>query len=199
MTADVIRYAEETPLAEMGEVLEIIARRLQKYRQAHNGCVPREIFFQTLGLGGTGTYWCHELVIEVWARDAFVGYALRLREGDEDYSGLYHIVGVVHRTTDGFSDCLDRLAKEVFGKDATWNDIGTAHYMGFPIHREPDRYDALCGSHVRIMRTTADALSCFVGTWRIFPDINDRRIIDHHQNTLRWLQKPNPEPFADLR
>ena len=91
-----LRAAEELPLEDLGDVLNVLAGRVQAHRAKNSGFVPREIFAACVALGGV--YPCVEVIVQVYEGEHFRGFAVKKRGGNEQgWEGEYQIVGQAAR------------------------------------------------------------------------------------------------------
>lgn len=110
-------YLRDTNLTDLGEEFSVLAERLWAERKKNNGFIPREVFNQSVGMGGN--YTTIIAIPQVVSESGEVlGYAHKMREaGDDGYQEYYHQPGTLMRTTqpDPYGDALKRLTQEFFG------------------------------------------------------------------------------------
>jgi len=196
----ILAMVDKAPLAQLGELFALLARKVAKHRGKNNGFVPFEVFASCLGIGGG--YVCFEVIplLELEGNQ-FGGYALKLRgeNGEQGWEGQYQIPGVVFTSTP--EAAFERLSKEVYGENHPVRlDQSNLEFVGIETHYEEER-GARCFSLVWKFRLQKRrVMSLLSGRWEAFSNLDDQRIIGHHRRTLRWASQPKETRpvFADL-
>lgn len=202
----IMKWAKSVPLEKMADPLSIIARRVNARRKNNQGFTPEPIFESCLSIGGV--FPAVELLISVVdLKGKTIGVALKKRgEGDHDWTGKYHIPGVVMRKGDTYSFVLDRLMDEMYGSvkakkgkhnsqiksrdTATFAALKAASPVHIHMYYVKER-GADCLSILLEIFIQSDALSHFKGTWKVFSSskIDSPQIIGIHQKLLAWCGK----------
>ncbi len=181
-------WAKKTPLEEMGNVLKIVAERLDEHRKGNKGFTPKSIFEPCLGIG-LG-YGAHEMMIIVMDGPVRTGVMLKLRSKDElSWAGFYQIPGVVEQPLDTEQTVINRLSKEIYGEEGRLRaDLSFCggRFLGIETHYETER-KCDCRTALWKMPVSRLDLPSLSGQWSLFtPDRFDSElIVDHHRNTLR--------------
>ncbi len=193
-----LSFLREARLEQYGPILEIVAERIFKHRLENEGYIPGNLHRDSVGVGGV--YPAVEIVVRlVDEQGVFQGYLLKMREThDQGWQGEWHIPGTGGRMTDGSDEPFARLAGELFGKrDASL--VAGAQPVGVEIHTEYRERKASCWTFVHTIDVRNP--SELDGEWQLYTprQLDDPAIVDHHRNTLRWINDPSRPFLADLR
>ena len=111
---------------------------------------------------------------------------------------LHQIPGITF--TKGINESLNRLKKEIFGESKEILKLEQLEFAGAEIHFEQER-NANCFTLVWYFEISKESIINLSGKWKFFPKnkINDQKIIDHHRETLGWVNDKKRSQFVDLR
>ena len=186
------------PWTELVPLMQALSGRLYAERQENpRGYTPKPIFELCLGMGGM--FVSAQIVNEVVGPNGeHLGFALKKRDESDSgdaWRGMFHSTCTSGLIKDTPGTMLDRDTVEAFGFHP---EDDTIEFLGVTIHDEPER----CGACLTVMhrrKVTMGMFSTFNGTWEIFKDVNDPRIIDHNRYLLQWVLDRGRPKFADVR
>jgi hypothetical protein len=199
MEKEVLDFLRNTPLSRLGEVFKILAEKVYQHRLTFKGFVPREIFEACFGMAGIGI--SVQIVNEVVDKKGkHLGFALKKRddpnEMGEKWVNLYHSTCATLYMTAQKNKLLERNTLEAFDK-LLEND--RLEFLGSTVHHEPERWSD-CVTFMFRRKITLKQFGEFKGTWKIFKNIHDPKIIDHNQYLLEWVTDSEREKvLADIR
>ena len=132
MDEKILDFVKKTELSKLGELFNVLVKKVSDYRLQNNDFLPMEIFSQAIGIGGN--YVCMEIVPVIPEK----GYILKLRDdsSEQDWKNLYQIPGITF--TKGISESLNRLKKEIFGESKEILKLEQLEFAGAEIHFEQD-------------------------------------------------------------
>ncbi len=201
----VIDYIAATPLAEMGDVLTALADKVYTHRLDNRGYVPIQVFEQLLGPVTVSVQIVHS-VFEHGKGE--VGYAMRLREGDEAglaYQGKYHNTCTSLRWGDTLKSAILRNDKDAF--DNLEEGKGLVG-LGVTYHHEAPRRN-MDLTFMFLRHVWSDDLPKLHGTWKVFTlqelkemigkPSEELPIVESNLHQLLWVMDSNRRPFGVLK
>lgn len=199
---EIVNEIDSLDLKETAPILRQLGSKLEQHRDEHNGFAPREIFRETLQIGGKDS--CAEVVVRQVDRDGKVtGFWLKQRGSAElGWEGKYQVVGCSLTDNEADEESVKaRLAKEVFGV-ADPTRLENTQRLGQTLHSEAkDGRARACRTEVFALDVRGDyALSNRGEGWRLFTLSElDESVVDHHHNTLAWAADEQRVSTVDLR
>ncbi len=209
MEQQLIQWLKEKNLKNLGEVFSVLAEKLWEERKQNNGLIPREIFNQSVGMGGSYTtiIAIPRVIDEV---GKIIGYAHKMREaGDDGWTDLYHQPGTLMRTTqpDPFGDSLKRLTEEFFGENKKYQGRKITE-LGFVVAEIPvafvwEAYRRAFATRIAffidIPETIyqSDMVDSSGKKWTLVDDLSSTalQIIPFELQWLRWAVADEREPY----
>jgi hypothetical protein len=180
----------EASLEQLVPIFEVLATRLNDYRTAHNGYVPRSLFLPWLGIAGV--YYCCDII--VWSPEEPGTFLLKKRGGAEinpAMEGKFQVVGSIGIYGQSAEQVLARSLREVFGErdDLVKKYQDRLKFLFTEIHPEPWR-KCYCLTPVFGLELDSDGVASLDGTWQGFSNLDDSRIVAHQRETLQYLTSP---------
>lgn len=197
MNESLLKILQDAPLDQLGDVVKIIAEKIHSHKAENHGFVPRDVFLPVLAIAGV--YACADIVVIVQNQS---GVALKKRdnpnEASSELANLYQIPGAICLFGDSAESVLSRTLEEIFGplddsQCLFW--LSRLKLLGVEIHPEPWR-NCYCISITHEL--TVDSLDDLIGTWEVFTDLDDARIVGHQAGTLKWLKDLSDPQFGTL-
>ena len=190
-----LREIASKSLTDLEPIFENLADRIYQYRTLNDSLVPLSLFPHCLAIGGISSV--VELFLECFSVGKFVGYALKKRNPDESgWAGFYHTPGTILRLGDSPEKVFKRLEKEIFGAKKP-EYLKTPYKFGEEIHDELLR-KVVRSSVLYIAGIDAKEIKNLNGNWEIFENPDDKRIVEHHRDVIKWINGKNKEKFVRL-
>lgn len=201
LSHEILRVVENSPLEELTDLFKILACKVYEHRRMHRGFVPFEIFEQCLGIGGIAVG--VEVVLSLPRQCGIVAtpFALKRRKGEAELSwtGMFQIPGAMARTNVGIADLLDKVSNEIFGNGGRRLSQAELLFAGNTIQNEPERLVTCWTPVFTLPVPTLEGLN-LDGEWKVYPgELTEHEVVDHHRETLAWLDSPFRPMVADLR
>lgn len=187
---EVVNFIKEAELSELGEVAAALADSAFKWRIAHEGKVPPEVFTPFITIGGS--YPCYEIIVAITDREGrHQGYAVKKRGvGEQGWQGLFHITGTSGYFGISPEKILARLTVEIFGVHHQPLKSQDLKVAGVTVAYESDRLaDAHTLCWVLEVPSENFNIQHLSGIWKVLAldKVNDPSLNLEHRQTLSRL------------